>query len=145
MKKIIITLAIIIICIVCITLYFIYQNNQNLQIMREANQDYESFYQKETYGTNVMSLMNKAINDNQKNAIAKDDKGNYIENDTNSIIITVQFKGQDDEIFEYRMEQIAKQGSEAFIKNFGAISFKCTKIEYHEKTKIIKSMYFEQL
>ena len=48
-----------------------------------------------------------------------------------SIIIEVKFI-EADQIF--RMEAIAKQGSEAFIKNYNTMSFKCIKKEYHEKT-----------
>ncbi len=146
MKKIIITLIILLIVVISAILYFYYQYQNNVQIMGSINKEYESFYQNQTYGTNVMSLMNKAIDNNNKNGISKNDKGYYIENDTNSIKITIKFKGEkEDEFFEYSMEQIAKQGSEAFIKNFGAIEFKCTNIEYHEKTHIVKYMYFEQI
>ena len=36
-------------------------------------------------------------------------------------------------------------GIEKFWSNYGALSFKCTKIEYHEKTHRVKYMYFEEV
>ena len=43
------------------------------------------------------------------------------------------------------MEAISSLGPEKFIKNYNSMKFKCTKKEYHEKTKYIKYMLFEQI
>ena len=43
------------------------------------------------------------------------------------------------------MERINNVGIEKFWSNYGALSFKCTKIEYHEKTHRVKYMYFEEV
>ena len=43
------------------------------------------------------------------------------------------------------MESIASAGSESFVKTYSTASFKCTKIEYHEKTHNIKSLTFEEV
>ena len=89
-----------------------------------------------------MTLMNKASNDNEKNNVEKDAEGMYIENDTNSIKIEVKFLEAD---IIVSMEKIQSLGEEQFLKNYRSMSFSCTKKEYHEKTKQIKYLLFEQV
>ena len=45
----------------------------------------------------------------------------------------------------YPMEKIASSGIEKFVEYYNKIKFKCTNIEYHTKTNMIKSMLFEQI
>lgn len=108
----------------------------------ENNKVYESFYNQNVLGTDFISLINKAIDNNEKNLVDKDEDGNYIDNEKNSIKIEVKFQELDKVI---SMESINKQGIYQFLQNFGAYSFRCTKIEYHQSTKNIKYMYFEQI
>ncbi len=145
MKKIIISFIIIAIIVITAVVYCNNVYQSKLRELQKVNSDYESYYNVEVLGTDIISIINKTIDLNEKNEVAKNEKGEYQENDTNSIIITVKFKGKDDEEFIYRMENIARQGSIEFVKNFGAISFKCTNIEYHEKTKAVKSLFIEQM
>lgn len=145
MKKIVILTIIILIVIMSAIMYFYSTYQSKLIEAQKINKDYESYYDVELLGTTVISIINKTINLNNQNGISKKENGEYQENDTNSIIITVQFKGNEDKIYTYRMEAIAKQGTEAFVKNFGGFTFKCTKMEYHEKTKIVKSLFIEQI
>ena len=76
------------------------------------------------------------MSDNDKNRIAKDEKGFYISDNKNSIqmdlvMITNEEKG---ETTTYKMEAIAKVGVTEFIKNFNTAKFQCTKKEYHAET-----------
>ena len=43
------------------------------------------------------------------------------------------------------METLTKVGLEGFVQNFNLIQFKCTDIDYHEATKRVKSLTFEQI
>ena len=45
----------------------------------------------------------------------------------------------------YKMEKIYNAGTEQFVQYYRTIKFKCSKIEYHEKTGRIKYILFEQL
>ena len=45
----------------------------------------------------------------------------------------------------YDMETLYTGGMDEFIKYYGQIDFKCTKIEYHQSTGKIKYMLFEQM
>ncbi len=142
MKKIIIVILSIVIAILSIIVYNIYEYNNKKIESQKNNSNFESAYGKEILGTDVISLINKAIDNNEKNKVEKDAKGTYIENNINSIKIDVKFKEMDNVI---SMEAINSQGAVNFAINFGAATFKCTKLEYHEKTKNIKYMYFEQI
>mgnify|MGYP007107362169 CR=1 FL=1 len=90
----------------------------------------------------IISIINKATDSNKKNDIKIGEDGNYIDNGKNSIRIEIKFLELDKVI---TMERINNVGIEKFWSNYGALSFKCTKIEYHEKTHRVKYMYFEEV
>ena len=132
MKKIILMILSIVVAILAIIIYNIYEYKNTKLEAQKNNSIFESAFEKEILGTDVISLINKAIDNNEKNKVDKNSKGTYIENDYNSIKIDIKFKEMDSII---SMEAINSQGEINFTKNFGAAIFKCTKIEYHEKTK----------
>lgn len=142
MKKASIILVILIVAIIAIVFYQYKSYNIKLAETKRLNKEYESFTNNEILGTSLITLINKAIDSNQKNGIQKDDKGLYIENSTTSIKIEVKFS-ESDNIFS--MESIGRIGSEQFTANYGAFSFKCTQKTYHEKTNNIKYLLFEQI
>ena len=142
MKKIIICILSIFLIIICIVVYGVYQKNENTAQIGVDNRTYESYYNKEVLGTDIISIINKAIDSNEKNDIKMGKDGNYIEDEKNSIRIEIKFKELDKVI---TMERINNVGIEKFWSNYGALSFKCTKIEYHEKTHRVKYMYFEEV
>lgn len=144
MKKVFICLLIALIVITIIVVLYISNNNRTLYEIKQANQEYELYLNKTVFGTEVTTIINKAINGNEKNGIPKDEKGFYIENDTNSIKVELIMLNEDKKE-TYQMETLQKAGITGFIKNFNLIDFKCTKIEYHEKTKLISKIVFEQL
>lgn len=142
MKKIIILIIAIVLVAVTVISYNIYYYNKTHEEAQKINNDYESFYNVEILGTDLASLINKIDDSNAKNNVQKDENGKYIENDTNSIKLEVKFSELNQNI---KAETIQKEGINQFVQNFGAVKFKCTKIEYHEKTHKIKYMYFEQI
>ena len=141
MKKIFIFLAIIVV-ILCVILYQYnsYQRAQNA--INSENSEYEQYLDKEIYGIDIASLINKSTDKNEKNSVSKDDKGYFIQNDENSIEIEIYIKDSDT---TYKMEQIYKQGVEQFVQFFLNDKFKSSKVEYHEKTKRIKYILFDQI
>jgi len=142
MKKIAIFFLIIIVIIVGISyMYLNYKFNYN-QAKRE-NMQFESYYEQEIYGTELATIINKAIDNNQINEIQKDNKGKYINNDINSINIDI--KMIDDNGTIYNMEKIYNGGTSTFVQYYSEIKFKCTKLEYHQKTNKIKYLLFEQI
>ena len=142
MKKIIICILSIFLIIICIVVYGVYQKNENTAQIGVDNKTYESYENKEVLGTDIISIINKATDSNKKNDIKIGEDGNYIDNGKNSIRIEIKFLELDKVI---TMEKINNVGIEKFWSNYGALSFKCTKIEYHEKTHRVKYMYFEEV
>ena len=142
MKKIIICILSIFLIIICIVVYGVYQKNENTAQIGVDNKTYESYENKEVLGTDIISIINKATDSNKKNDIRIGEDGNYIDNGKNSIRIEIKFLELDKVI---TMERINNVGIEKFWSNYGALSFKCTKIEYHEKTHRVKYMYFEEV
>lgn len=129
----------IIICSVCGLLITINTTNR---IIKEENSEYEYYLNKTVYGTEVTTLINKAINQNENNNIPKDEKDYYIENDENSLKIDIKMITIDK---TYPMEEIYNNDITKFVQNFNLIEFKCTSIQYHEKTGKISRITFEQI
>lgn len=143
MKKTFVIILVFFLIIVAIISGVLYNKKRSSVLTKDYNKPYETYYKQEILGTTLISIINKAIDDNEKNGVDKPKECIYYqENETNSIKITVQFLEADKPIY---MEDIAKQTSETFISFFATASFKCTKIEYHEKTNYVKSLYFEQI
>ena len=106
------------------------------------NSQYEQYYQKEIYGTDLATLMNKVVDSNINNEVEKNENGVYIDNGKNSIRIDIQFT-DDDSI--HTLEEIYNSDTGVFVQYYNQIKFKCTKIEYHEQTGKVSYLYFEQI
>ena len=140
MKKLAIIFLIGIIIIVGISyMYLNYKVNYNEA--RRENNKFESYYNQEFYGADVVTIINKAYDNNLTNAVEKDDKGIFKENDTNSIKIDVKMLDTDT---TYNMETLYSGGMQNFVEYYSGIKFKCTKIEYHPNKKV-KYMLIEQI
>lgn len=142
MKKIII--FIIIVIVIVSGIYYIYVNyraqyNSALKI----NKDYEQYLNREIYGSELATIINKTIDSNETNKIQKNNKGIYLNNDLNSINIEIKMKDDNNTI--YQAEKIYNGGIQKFINYYGNIKFKCTRIDYHKATQKVKYMLFEQV
>lgn len=143
MKKQIFIILAILLTITIIAGYYVYNITRQTQLAEINNKKYTKYYGQEVLGTTLISIINNAINDNENNAIDKKDNTIYYEdNGEDSIQISVKFL-EDDRIIQ--MEDIAEKETENFVKFFATATFKCTKIEYHQKTNLVKSLHFEQI
>ena len=142
MKKSLYMIIIFFIIIIGLTLIFI----NNIQSVYKENQKenyvYAKYLNKEVMGTDVATLINRAVDNNEKYNIQKDDKGNYIDDDKYCIKIFVKL--QTDGKY-YNMETIYSNNVAEFVKNFNLEDFKCTDITYHNSTKRVATVYFEVL
>lgn len=130
--------------ILCFSIYLIYNYRNNALEMEKNNQAYKECYGKQILGTELISIINKTIDFNEKNEIKKDWQGIYIEDNEKSIKIYIDFLYKDDyETIE--MEKIANKGMESFRKTYSSASFKCTEIGYHEKTNNVKYLKFTEI
>lgn len=141
MKKFVVFLVIVV-AIVCAISYMYLNFIANRNTAITENMPYETYLNREIFGSDLASVINRAINDNNKNNVEKDEKGIYIANNTNSIKIQVKITDNDT---TYDMETFYNNGMDNFIKYYNQIKFKCTNVEYHEATNKIKYMLFEQI
>ena len=135
MKKIfiyILTLVIILLAIISINISNKNTENNNI---KNFNLQYEVYQNKALQGTDVVTLINKAINNNEKNKVSKDEKGFYIENDETSVKIIVILYNEQDEV-QAEMETINKVGIQNFISNFNLIEFKISEIRYNSLGRV---------
>lgn len=132
MKKIFIFLIIVLIIVAIVGFnYILYKNEYNT--IQSENAEFSNYKDKEIYGLEVATIINKATDRNNKNKLSKNDE-DYLNID---IYMTDNEK-------TYQMESIYNAGTEQFVQYYKDIKFKCTKVEYNEKTNKIKYMLFEQ-
>ena len=141
MKKIIIFFVAVVILISAISLiYFNFKTEYN--ITKRANMKYEKYLNKEIDGTEVATVINKAIDNNVKHEVPKNNKGIYSENNENSIHIEIKMTDNDT---IYQMEEIYNSEIQNFINYYGNIKFKCVNIKYHSSNNKVKYLLFEQI
>ncbi len=138
MKKLAIFFLIVIIIVVGIS--YLYLNYKaNYYTAKRENEQFVSYDGQEIYGNELTTIINKAVDNNEKNEIQKDNKGKYINNS-----IQIEIKMLDNDKI-YSMETFYEGGMDKFIQYYSEIKFKCTKIEYHTVTNRVKYMLFEQI
>ena len=141
MKKIIILILILIAVLMAFLYSFANYKIAYTEIKKE-NAAYEQYLNKEIYGTDVATVINKAVNNNEKNKISKNEKGLYIDDNENAIIIDIYIL--DNETI-YNMQTLYSNGIEKFVQNYNLVKFKSSKVEYNEKNGRIKYILFEQV
>lgn len=141
MKKTIILISCVMLIILALVIgkYLNYRAKYNE--IKEQNLQYEYYYQKDIYGTEIATVVNKAVNQNEKNEVPKNENGKYIQNETNSIKIEIHMS--DNETL-YDMETLYNGGMTTFVQYYSSIKFTCTDIIYNDSGKV-KYMYFEQI
>lgn len=137
-KTILVILSIFLVVIVCI-----YMNYKEVMLSqnqaRKFNSEFE-FYNKESIlGTDITTVINKAIDNNEKYGIEKNENGEYIADGQNSVKIYVHMIINET---TYPMEALKNTGLGEFTRYFGEVEFKCTDVKYHEATGKIAEMTF---
>ena len=136
---ILLLLFLIIICIICVSIINIRAEKREIQ---KENMEYEIYLDKEISGTEIATIISKAIDQNKRNNVSQDEKGYYIDDGKDSIKIDLKMITVDK---TYPMEEIYNNKIVSFIENFDTINFECKKIEYHEKTGKISKIIFEEI
>ena len=136
--KLILFAIIAIIVTVIFVKYYSYKTEYNSVI--KENAEFEQY--SEIYGLELATLINKTIDKNVKNKVAKDENGLFIPNEENSIQIEIYMHDNEK---TYKMETLYNAGMEKFVQYYSNIKFKCSEIKYHKKTGKIKYLSFEQI
>lgn len=140
MKKIIIFLVIIIAFLGMF--WYIYGEaklKENKRIL--FNNSYENLLNKTITGTELATIINKSIDNNENNEVKKNISGIYLDNGEYSMNIEVKFLDSDNVI---KAEKIFENDISKFIELYNTSKFELQRINYHEKTKRVKYLYFEE-
>ena len=140
-RKILVILGIFIIVLIFVV-SLLYNYSIEKKRAQSFNNQYELYYNKTIFGTDLATLLNKVSDYNEQNNIPKDNNERYYLETEKSILIEIKFLEKDEAV---KMEDILLQDIENFIKYYASENFKCTKIEYHEGNGQVKSLYFEQI
>ena len=126
--------------------YYDYKNKK--AEIDQFNLEYEQFAQEEIYGTQLATVINKAIDNNEINDVEKEYIENeekkyyyYVSNDTNSVRIDIKILDNDT---TYKMESLYQGEITTFVQYYNSVMFKCSKIEYNKAGKV-SYMMFEQV
>ena len=138
MKKVII--GILLTGLIIIALFFTWYNKNlnELRNIKKFNSEFEGFIDREVTGVDLTTVVNKAIENNNKYEVKKNSDGTYENDGKNSIEIIIK-PTKDGNSFP--MEAFEKVGMKDFTKSFGGAIFKSTKIEYHDNGKISKIQF----
>ena len=141
MRKFIILFSIILIIVALVTInYKEFKREKNGVIA--YNLEFEKNLKKEILGLDLTTIINKVINNNEKNNVEIGQDKRYINNGINSINIDIWMTDTKE---TYPMEMLYNGGVENFVQYYGNIYFKCTKIDYHKQTGKVSYLYFEQV
>ena len=113
--------------------YYNYVEEKN-EILK-FNLKYEEYLQKQVYGADIATVINKAINDNKIENLTKEDE-KYINIEIKIIDL------EEEKIFQ--MESFYNGGIDKFVQYYNFIQFKCTNVKYASNGKI-NYMLFEQI
>jgi len=148
MKKVIFSIIFIVILIICVIAVKISNNNSEKNEIAKFNSEFEQHLGKTIYGADVLTIINKALDNNKTLEVQKDDKNLYIENEETSVKVDITLLSTDSEekIVEvtYPMENLKKADLNKFVASFGLTTFECTNIEYNSKNRV-KKVYIKQL
>ena len=145
MKKIILSIVLVIIVILIFAIIVITRINEaNMKSNKIYNFNlfFEKYKDKTFYGTEVLTIINKAIDLNEENKFSR----NGQEQDNISVEIIFIYTDEDENIIEKksRMEELEKAGLNNFIARFSLTEFKFEKIEYNNQ-KRVKNVVIKQV
>ncbi len=142
MKKIIIILSVIVICIVISITYAYTSYKSDVNQIQKFNNQFSKYIDQEFYGNELATIINLAIDNNEKYKIQKNSSGQYIEDELYSVRVDVYMT---DTQKTYSMELLNSGEISNFVSNYSNIKFKCTKVEYHKQNKRISYLGIEQI
>ena len=143
MKKTFITILVIVGIIVALFIIKYIRYQEKVAQIKEYNVQFEQYLDKELYGTEIATVINKAVDINEQKVVKKNENGKYIQNNTDSVNIEVKINDLEEEKI-YNMETLYNGGMQQFVQYYNNIKFKSSKVEYNSE-KNISYILFEQI
>lgn len=145
MKKNIFFVILFLIIVVSVILVNYFDNVKTKREIIRENSEYTQYEKANIKINDLITLMNKAIDTNRKNNIETDEKGEFLENDTNSIKVYLEIESRGSVIPMEALLLSDVSTIDKVEKLFSDMFFKCNQIEYHEKTGRIKKIVFKAI
>lgn len=142
MKNTIIIICVIAMCILISITYAYSMYRSDMNRVHEFNNEFSKYVDYEFSGTELATIINLAIDNNEKYKISKDSIGKYLDDDMYSVRIDVYMTDTEK---TYSMETLNSGEISNLVNNYSNVQFKCTKVEYHKKSKRISYLYIEQI
>ena len=101
--------------------------------LQRFNEQFTQYENKDVSGVELTSIINNAIDNNEKKHVSKDNNGFYIEDNTNSIKIDIKMVDIDS---TFKMETIYYGGMANFVQNYNSIFFECKEIKYNSQGRV---------
>lgn len=112
------------------------------------NYQFEMYKNKKLSGVDIATIINKAIDNNERNENLKDEKGFYINNEETTIKVElnmISYNKEGEIIYNtYQMEAVNGLGISNFLSNYNTAIFKCSEINYHQRTGQVSKIVIEQ-
>lgn len=113
MKKTLLVICIIFLIIMLVLFWNFRQIQTENRAIKKFNYDYEFYNREGLCGIDITTVINKAIDNNEKYEVKKDENGYYIPDEENSINIEVTLINNEK---TYKMERIKEVGLESFVE-----------------------------
>ena len=142
-KNIIVMLLIFVIILLILSVIYIMQISNMDNIKKNYDEDIDFFEKYEEIQfdvTDFISIMNKAIENNNKYEIEQDDNNEYIEDDRYSIKVYLRLDDREELIPMEALMFSENGGSETINELFSDIVYRYDSVEYHESTGRIKKI-----
>ena len=148
MRKILILVIISVITITSIVFVKFAEYSKMKTEVNKINKEYLAYQNSNIQINTIVSLMNKAIEQNKKNNISQNEDKTFNENDTNSIKLYIETKSSDGkQMVKIPMENLIlndKIGVEKVEYAFSDLLFETKDVEYHKKTGQVKQVVFTE-
>ena len=152
-KTFAVIIALIIIIIASFTAWYLSIKEMNQEIT-DFNSEFESYADTSIRGVDLTTVINRAIDNNEKYSIEKDEDGAYINDEEYYIEIYVNIvenetedeeseetESTEEESYAYPMEAFESAGMSDFTSLYGESYFECVDIEYHSNGRISKMIF----
>lgn len=143
MKKFLIILLIVLVVFVAPLMMFISNYKQQQGKITKFNLQFEEYKEGKIKGIDIASLMNNAVDNNERYEISKNENGIYIDDDIYCVRVEIMMRSISDatQINTYTMEDIYSLGIDRFVKNFNLLEFECQDISYNSVGRVSKIVF----
>jgi len=143
MKKYFVILILVLIVVISSLMSFVANYKQQRGEIEEFNLEFEKYQEQTTKGIDVATVINSAVDNNEKHEIEKDENEKYIDDNKYCVIVEVIMNSPSDPTKDMTipMEIIYSSDMDSFVKHFSLSEFKCIEIGYNPIGRVNKIVF----